>query len=167
MLYRPQADVEAGSSKKLSRPWKGPYRIISRLDDHDLRFRVQSSHNADDIQDVSVQRLKIFCGRPFYLSEPTIDSAAEPNVHEVESILNHQTKGNTTFYLIKWKGYTKRDNTWEPEHNILAKELLDRYWNRTRSTPSAPPDRQRISAPSARPQRQHRPPARLIAEGEV
>jgi hypothetical protein len=31
-------------------------------------------------------------------------------------------------YLVKWKGYHSRDNTWVPEADLNAKELLEEYW---------------------------------------
>src|SRR5229473_5312546 len=30
-------------------------------------------------------------------------------------------------YFVKWKGYPKSDNTWEPAQNIHAPDLLKKY----------------------------------------
>ena len=46
------------------------------------------------------------------------------NEYEVEAILNSavdvdpQTRVKTTMYLIKWKGYAEKHNTWEPRENL-------------------------------------------------
>ncbi|KIK13097.1 hypothetical protein PISMIDRAFT_18236 [Pisolithus microcarpus 441] len=52
---------------------------------------------------------------------------------EVESILNHKNTGRGRqahrTYLVKWKGFTHADNSWEPESSLKdhATELLDHY----------------------------------------
>ena len=39
--------------------------------------------------------------------------------YEVEQILAEEQRNNgETFFLIKWKGYSDLDNTWEPHTNI-------------------------------------------------
>ena len=44
--------------------------------------------------------------------------------YEVEAILDVRRKNGTNEYLIKWKGYSSAENTWEPEENITDKSLL-------------------------------------------
>ena len=36
-------------------------------------------------------------------------------------------KGRKTHYLVKWKGYPTSDNSWEPEKNLNAKELIAEF----------------------------------------
>ena len=49
------------------------------------------------------------------------DSVA-PGMYEVEQIVAEATsKGKTTFQ-IKWKGYSSKDNTWEPMANLVGPE---------------------------------------------
>lgn len=40
----------------------------------------------------------------------------DDNIYKVERILERNREGQ---YLIKWKGYSEDDNTWEPEENLL------------------------------------------------
>ena len=49
--------------------------------------------------------------------------------YEVEAILNHQHhgRGRKLQYLIKWKGYSSADNTWEPVEQIFAPDLVRCY----------------------------------------
>ena len=42
--------------------------------------------------------------------------------HEVESIVKKRFRNNHTELLIKWKGYSEKWNTWEPEENIKTEE---------------------------------------------
>ncbi|SOV07452.1 uncharacterized protein UDID_05116 [Ustilago sp. UG-2017a] len=52
---------------------------------------------------------------------------------EVEVIRDHRPhKGAQSWdmeYLIKWKGWSEADNTWEPETN-LPQNLIDDYWKK-------------------------------------
>jgi len=57
----------------------------------------------------------------------------EAEVYEVETVLDHNTRKNKTYYLIKWKGYSEEESTWEDEDNVFAEELLKEYWAKTNS----------------------------------
>jgi len=46
------------------------------------------------------------------------------NVYTAEKILKKRVRNGITQYYIKWKGYSNRDNTWEPQENILDTSLL-------------------------------------------
>jgi len=47
---------------------------------------------------------------------------------EVEKILDSRQRHGKNKYLIKWKGYTQGDDTWEPEDNLQnAGEKLQEY----------------------------------------
>ena len=47
---------------------------------------------------------------------------------EIEKILNLQQKHGKNKYLVRWKGYTQGDNTWEPEENLQnTGEKLQEY----------------------------------------
>lgn len=57
------------------------------------------------------------------------------NLYEVESILRFRKKKNRKEYLIKWSGWTKEHNTWEPEENLanvqqLISEFHDKEHNK-------------------------------------
>jgi hypothetical protein len=51
---------------------------------------------------------------------------------EVDKILDHKydSRKKKLFLLIKWKGYSEEDNTWEPLSNMLScDERLNNYFN--------------------------------------
>ncbi|GJJ69417.1 hypothetical protein EMPS_01763 [Entomortierella parvispora] len=62
------------------------------------------------------------------------DFEATPT-YEVEKVLNHrEPPGGGVEYLVKWKGYTAKDNTWEPIRNFFETKCIEDYW-KTRDRP--------------------------------
>ena len=48
--------------------------------------------------------------------------------YDVEKILQHRKRGNSTQYLVRWKGFTASDDTWEPASNLKnAKKAIQEY----------------------------------------
>ena len=50
--------------------------------------------------------------------------------YEVEEILDSGVDAKTkqALFLVKWKGYSEEDNTWEPKTNLAhAKDILQEY----------------------------------------
>ena len=43
--------------------------------------------------------------------------------YEVEKIIGKKVNGNCKEYLIKWKGYSEDESTWEPESNLENAKL--------------------------------------------
>ena len=43
--------------------------------------------------------------------------------YEVEKIIGKKVNGNFKEYLIKWKGYSEDESTWEPESNLENAKL--------------------------------------------
>jgi transposase InsO family protein len=64
---------------------------------------------------------------PNYVAPPP-DILNEEEQYEVERIINHRRRGRALQYLIRWKGYTPLDDTWEPEANLEnSPDILERY----------------------------------------
>jgi len=63
---------------------------------------------------------------------PPPDLVEDAEEYEVETIVNHRFYGRQRHlqYLIKWKGYPSSDNTWEPEENVHAEDLVREYHRR-------------------------------------
>lgn len=49
--------------------------------------------------------------------------------YTVDEIKGHQGKGPNYKYLVKWKGYTAKDNTWEPATQFDNRAEIDWYWS--------------------------------------
>ena len=48
-------------------------------------------------------------------------------VFAVEAITKKRLKKGKIEYLVKWKGYSPRYSTWEPEENILDPRLIQQF----------------------------------------
>ena len=70
--------------------------------------------------------------RPNFPTPPPdlIDNEEE---YEVERILKHRGRPRSLKFLIRWKGYTTEEDSWEPEANLgNASELLKDYKRRNK-----------------------------------
>ena len=44
---------------------------------------------------------------------------------KVDKILQHEKRGRSNYYLVRWKGFGRKDDTWEPESHLKhAKDAL-------------------------------------------
>ncbi len=62
-------------------------------------------------------------------TQPPPDLINGEDKYEIEQIVTHQQFGRSKKlqYLIKWKGYPKSDNTWEPADQVHAPQLIKHY----------------------------------------
>ena len=66
-------------------------------------------------------------------TRPPPDLVDGEEEYEVEKVIDAKQIGKKKkwHYLIKWKGYSASDNSWEPEDNVQgSKELLEEFWKR-------------------------------------
>ena len=56
---------------------------------------------------------------------PTIDGECE---YEVEKILNRQEAKGVVHYLVKWRGWSRKHDSWEPEANLTnSADLIQEF----------------------------------------
>src|ERR1700743_163920 len=57
--------------------------------------------------------------------------------YEVEKIIDSRRRGKGVQYLVKWKGYSSNENSWEPSRNIdNAQELIQDFHQKYPRKPS-------------------------------
>lgn len=54
-------------------------------------------------------------------------AAGKVENYEVEDIVDHKTEKGKNVYLVKWKGWSKANNTWEPEASLSCPSILKKY----------------------------------------
>uniref|UniRef100_F6S8F6 Chromo domain-containing protein n=2 Tax=Ciona intestinalis TaxID=7719 RepID=F6S8F6_CIOIN len=51
-------------------------------------------------------------------------------IFEVEKVINRRKSKGRTFYLVRWKGFSSKDDTWEPTANLKhCKDVIQEYNN--------------------------------------
>lgn len=54
----------------------------------------------------------------------------DDNIYEVEDIVKHKVENNKYVFLVKWVGYSSKDNTWVSEDDFNEKEIIKDYFCR-------------------------------------
>jgi hypothetical protein len=118
----------ARPNKKLSDLFLGPFEVIYVTSNGlACKLRLPSSFKIYPVFHVSLlepyhQRANVTIEPP----EPEIIEGQE--YWEVERILSHRRRRGKDQYLVRWKGFTPADDTWEPvKHLETVQELVQEY----------------------------------------
>lgn len=85
-------------------------------------------------------------------------------VYAAERIMKKRTRRGKVEYLVKWKGWSQKHSTWEPEENILDVRLIDIYEH---SQKSETPSKRGPKRKEHRHAEQHKPPQEVETEDEA
>ena len=114
--------------------WTGPYSIIERVGD--LAYRLDLPGDLRRIHNVfHVDRLRPHVKDPFkHAPSPPVPIfiKGEPE-HEVEAILDSQPicqQNDEIEYLIKWKGYGDKFNSWVEWEGMVGSLDLVKEWHK-------------------------------------
>uniref|UniRef100_A0A182Y2E4 Uncharacterized protein n=1 Tax=Anopheles stephensi TaxID=30069 RepID=A0A182Y2E4_ANOST len=71
-----------------------------------------------------------------------MENGSDDRVYAAEKIMRKRVRSGKAEYQVKWKGWSQRHNTWEPEENILDQRLIEMYERSVRG-PSTPKRRRK------------------------
>lgn len=77
-----------------------------------------------------LEQLKTTAGQNNSHENITNDSnpnSSESDVYEVEQILDDKKIKNVRYFLVRWKGFSKKDDTWERKSNLMCPDILEEY----------------------------------------
>lgn len=73
----------------------------------------------EDAYKMEVEELKL------KLEQPCTETSND--VFEVECLLNHKQVKSKQLFLVKWKGYDNRHNSWVEKKNLNCKKILEKF----------------------------------------
>merc|ERR1712139_416986 len=99
-----------GPSNKLKAKFYGPFEILEQTSPVTFKLKLPATVNIHPIFHAGLLKAHSGKGRPVPMPAP--DKEGE---YEIEKILGHRTRRDgKRVYLVKWKGYTYEECTWEP-----------------------------------------------------
>ena len=61
-------------------------------------------------------------------------------MYVVDKVTGMRMKGDDVEYRVKWKGYSSKDNTWEPRQHLVEYGAMDIVSKWHRKNPDRPDD---------------------------
>jgi len=104
--------------KKLTEKFIGPYMVKKIVSENAVELELPVSlriHPVVNVRRIVKYREQVEGQKKIPL--PPVEVAGEKE-YEVEEILDRQERRGKTKYLVKWKGYTAEENTWEGLENL-------------------------------------------------
>ena len=126
-------------SRKLADKYLGPFRVIEIMGAHQQAYKLELPERWKVHPVFHVSLLEPYHGRDHTVVDPEsvdIDAETERD-YEVEAILADRIKKGTKEYLVRWKNYPPEDDSWEPEDNLQAQELVQEHEAQAELAPPA------------------------------
>ena len=120
-------------AKKLDHLRHGPFVIIEKVGKAAYRLKLPQTPAWHCKHDVFNKKLLKPFVKPSFNIQPNdppapADLVEEDEEYEVEAILDSRKKGRYIEYLVKWKGYSDAENSWEPRGNVRhAEEEVENF----------------------------------------
>ena len=134
-------------SKKLADRQLGTFKVVAIMGAHKQAYKLELPPTWAIHPVFHVSLLEPYRHRPGSDVEPTsVDiDPLDGEQYDVEAILADRTRRGVKEYLIRWKDYPPEADSWEPESNLSAPDLLKEYETSLESAPPAKKRRTRRS----------------------
>jgi len=115
-------------SEKLTERFMGPYKVKGIVSSNAIELELPKSIRIHPV--VNISRVQLYKpqveGQKKTPSKLVIIEGEEE--FEVEKIINKRTVRGKEKFLVRWKGYTAEEDTWENKENLEnAKELVEEF----------------------------------------
>jgi len=113
---------------KLTERFVGPYRVKGIISSNAIELELPSSVRIHPVVNISrICRYKDQVKGQKVTPPPLVEIQGEME-YEVEKILSKRKRYRKVEYLVRWKGYTAEEDTWEKEGNLgNAQEAVEDY----------------------------------------
>ena len=116
-------------SRKLDHVKLGPFKILKKYD-NGVTYKLELPKTMRIHPNFHVSLLEP-TDNPISAQEPIeLDEETQEPLYEVETILDHKKIRGTIRYLVKWKGYSNEENTWEPKESFNEPLIIANYYLR-------------------------------------
>jgi len=115
-------------SEKLIEHFVGPYKVKGIISSNTIELELPKSIRIYPV--VNISRVQLYKpqvkGQKKTPPKPVIIEGEEE--FKVEKIINKRTVRGKEKFLVRWKGYTAEEDTWENRENLEnAKELVEEF----------------------------------------
>jgi Chromo (CHRromatin Organisation MOdifier) domain len=124
------------ASRKLSDKYLGPFPIIKKLGQNAYQLRLPKTygrvHSTFHVSLLEPYRKRDGCDPP----EPIeIDDEEEWEVDQILDVSGSQAKRK---FLVRWKGCTREEDSWQPIGNLTnAKKAIHKFYRERKDAPRA------------------------------